>query len=528
MAEFEEIPIGTTQAELPPESAPAPASPAGPETIDTTRLADIQREKMDASRRIQDQTAARLEQDRQRQEGALAATGIQPGELPNWDQEQQAERFRTDPIEAFGSLGSVFAMVASAFTRQPMVNALNGSAAAMNAIRAGNEKEYTKAFEAWKANTDLTIKRHNIQNQYYQNSIKMLETNMSAGRANMEMVATRFGDERTLFLLNNGLDKEAIQLQASRADAISKMEEANQKITLNGVRQDLWRREVEEIDQTVQNPVENAGHKLQAFNRIYGKGGTPQQEAMGLLLHDMRGQPVDKIIERAQQLGLIPRAGGVLTRDRMGAEEIDRRRKQYEQENLATGLTPEQARVEAFQRATREVDTEMARMTGGQISQIEHASDLTGYSIQTIDRLLARIRRLTGPVGAPGYAQRGAEIVGNLLGGTDSVEYQQVAKDISQLRIWAGQVLTGRFGRLLASERSDLERVTSGLNLTDTTQNTIKTYEELRKLYAQIQRDMEARRTRTRQAPGTPGGTPTEAPPPPTRPPAWSDAPRVP
>lgn len=527
MPEFEEIPIGTTLAE-PPPPATGPSS-SGPPTIDTAPLADIQERKMAATRGIQDQTFQRLEADRQRAERALEATGIGPDELQKWDHEQMSERYRTDPLEAFGSLGSVFAMVASAFTRAPMDNALNGAAAAMNAVRAGDEKEFQRAFDAWKANTDLAIKRHNIQQQYYTNATNMLNTNMVAGRAQMEMVATRFGDEKTLFLLRNGLDKEAIELQSQRAQAVSRMEEANQKITLNSVRTDLWNKELQEINQTIEDPVQAAAHKLAAFNRIYGKSGTPQQEAMGLLLHEMRDKPADEIIQRAQQLGILPRAGGVLTRDRMGAEEIERRRQQYEKENVATGMGAEEARVEAFRRATREVDTEMARMTGGQISTLEGQSDAYKYSIETIDRLVPAIKSklaLGGPVGTPGYLKRAGEIIGNLVGGSNSTEYQQIASDIALLKTWAMRNLLGRDGRPLSAEHENLNRIIQGLGMTDTAQNTIKTFEKIRALYLQMQQDIERRRTRTRSVPGPTGTTagPTPAPAAPARAPSWSDA----
>lgn len=519
----ETVPIGSTEVEAPPPPATGPSGSVrpAPATIDTAPLAELQERKNAETRALQLRQTDQMERDRVRAEAALNATGVQPGELQAWDHERMSERYRTDPIEAFGSIGSVFAMVASAFTGAPMENALNGAAAAMQAVRAGNDQEFDRAFKAWRENTDLVIKRHNIQQQYYTNASNMMTTNMAAGRAQMEMAATRFGDEKALFLLRNGFDKELIDLQISNNRAIQGMEETAQTITQNRMRAQLWDQESAEIERTIQDPVEAAGHRLATWNRVYGKVGTPQQEAFGLLMHEMRGQPAEAIARRAVELGLMPNPQGVPTRDRMGTEEIERRKQRY----IAQGMDPQ----EAFRTAVREVDTEMARMTGGQIERIEQASDLTGYSIQTIDKLLEKIKRLAGPVGPYGYAQRGREIIGNLLGGTDSVEYQQVAKDISQLRIWAGQVLTGRFGRLLASEKADLERVITGLNLTDTTQNTIKTYEELRKLYTQIQNDMEARRTRTRVAPGVPGASAPagSATPPPSRPPAWSDAPAV-
>lgn len=527
----EEVPIGSTDL----ERTPAPVTPAAappPSTIDTSQLADIQERRMGATRAIQGKTLGRMEQDRQRAEQALDATGIGPDELQKWDHERMSERYRTDPIEAFGSLGSVFAMVASAFSGAPMENALNAGAAAMNAVRAGDDREFDRAFKAWQSNTDLAIKRHNIQQAYYSNSMKMMETNMAAGRAEMEMAAVRFGDERTLFLLRNGLDKEALELQVKREDAMRKMEENRTAITENRIRTDIWDKSAAEIDQMQQagemTPEQAAGHKLALWNRVFQKMGTPSQEAFGLLLHEMRGKPATEIIEEAQKRGVLPRASGVLTRDRMGAEEITRRMTQYEKDNIAAGMSPEDAKREAFQRATREVDTEMARMTGGQLSTLEGQSDAYNYSMQTIDRLVPKLKSLLGPVGTPGYIQRGREILGNLLGGTNSTEYQQVAKEIALLKTWASRNLLGRDGRPLSAEHGNIDRVITGLSLTDTAQNTIKSFEELRKLYNQMQADVERRRTRTRPAggaaapaePAAPGGS---AP----RRPSWSDAPLV-
>lgn len=513
--------------QLPPAAeptGPAPSQPRSPAAIDTGPLADIQRRRMEATRATQERVLGRAERDRLRAEGAFEATGIQPGELPAWDAEQQAQRFRTDPIEAFGSVGSVFGMIASAFTRAPMQNALNASAAAMNAIRAGDEQNFQRAWDAWKANNDLTIRRHTLENQHYQNAITMMNTNMSAGRAEMEMLATRFGDERTLFLLNNGLDKEALDLQRSRADAIEHMRKADQNITQDGVRAQMWDQGSRAIAESSLPPVEQAGRRLDLWNRIYGaRHDTPSQAAFGLLLHEMADQPASKIIEVAQQRGLLARQG-VQTRDRMGAEEIDRRRALYEKENLAQGMPPEQARTEAFRQATREVDSEMARLTGGQQSALEGQSDRYTYAIQTIDRVTNLIQSLRGAVGAPGYVQRGREILGNLLGGSNSTAYQQVAGDIGLLKAWANQNLLGRDSRPLSAEAANLNRIIQGLNLTDTTQNVLESYKKIRELYSQMQRDVEARRTRTRSTPSPTTPAPAAAPVP-LRRPSWEDAP---
>src|SRR5205807_1908489 len=69
---------------------------------------------------LQTKRAGAMEAERQRQSGIIdrdqaethrrfAQTGIEPGTLEPWDNNKQREKYRTDPIESFGSLGSVFA-----------------------------------------------------------------------------------------------------------------------------------------------------------------------------------------------------------------------------------------------------------------------------------------------------------------------------------------------------------------------------------------------------------------------------------
>ena len=52
------------------------------------------------------------------------AEGVGPNELKPWNAAEESRKHEYDPFEAFGSVGSVFATIASAFTRRPMINAL--------------------------------------------------------------------------------------------------------------------------------------------------------------------------------------------------------------------------------------------------------------------------------------------------------------------------------------------------------------------------------------------------------------------
>ena len=80
------------------------------------RLLDLSKESAERTRVINAEMESRLEDDRARQQQQYDATAVQPGEFKKWDADEQSRKFHTDPLQAFGSLGSVFGMIASAFT----------------------------------------------------------------------------------------------------------------------------------------------------------------------------------------------------------------------------------------------------------------------------------------------------------------------------------------------------------------------------------------------------------------------------
>jgi len=60
----------------------------------------------------------------------------------------------SSPIEVWGSLAMVFAMLASHFTRTPMMTAMNAGSAVMNAFKQKDLDKATQAYQQWKdANT---------------------------------------------------------------------------------------------------------------------------------------------------------------------------------------------------------------------------------------------------------------------------------------------------------------------------------------------------------------------------------------
>ncbi len=145
-----------------------------------------------------------------------AADGIQPVELKQWDAKKELAKTTTDPMEIFGSFGFVATQLASAFTRQPFINGLNAAAGFINGVKDHDQGAYEKAYEAFKTNTDIAIKRHNIQREAYEDATKRFSTDHSAYLSELEALSAKFGDRRSQALLEGGYIKELEELHRAR------------------------------------------------------------------------------------------------------------------------------------------------------------------------------------------------------------------------------------------------------------------------------------------------------------------------
>lgn len=148
-----------------------------------------------------------------------AADGITPVDLKPWDAKKEKADRTTDAMDQFGSFGVIAATLASAFTRRPMANALNGAAAAMEAIQAKDNTAYDHAYEAFKENSKLAIERHNIQHEAYEDATKRFSTDHAAYLSEMETLTAKYGDKRSQALIEGGYFKELEELHRSRESA---------------------------------------------------------------------------------------------------------------------------------------------------------------------------------------------------------------------------------------------------------------------------------------------------------------------
>ncbi len=148
--------------------------------------------------------------------------------LRPWNADDERAKRVRGPMEQFGSVGFIFAMAASAFTRSPMTSALNAGAAAMTAIREGDEKSYKSAYEAWKDNSNLALKRFDMEHRLYEDANQLLTTDMNLWKTKTAMIAAQFNDQTTLAMLNEGLYPQVVEMKEKLAESAIKVRKAQE------------------------------------------------------------------------------------------------------------------------------------------------------------------------------------------------------------------------------------------------------------------------------------------------------------
>lgn len=489
--------------------------------VDIDRLsreaAAIQRDKAAATEKITAENNARLEADRVRLQKQYEATGIGPDELKPWDNDKAREQFRHDPIQEFGSIGSIFAIVASAFTNRPMQNAMMGSAAAITAAKEGKSQEFDRAYKAWQDNTKLAIERNKIQNQQFNNASTLFTTDMSLGAERAKEVATRYGDKQMSLLLDNGLYDKAIELNKTRQEMGLKLAEALPKLAIENYK----------------------------MNDLLGRGYNPQapessesQKAIQAWRQDWTGQKYDDDVDFARKWWDENPRGT--------SEEFSKAFGEHTQRKLR-GLVggssrvpkPDEARLNAkiaelraahpdwtedqvWQEANQVVKRAALTPTGGQLDHIDRDINQMDNAMKAATTNIEFLESHIGGAGIGGKATRLAERVGNIFG-SDETARVEFEKRVNYMKMVAPRLITMSAGRPLASEAERVNSVIAGLGWGDTTANSLAAMKTFNELMAKMQADAVARR---KGQPNQPGQTTT----PPTAggyEPAWKSAPLV-
>jgi hypothetical protein len=409
-----------------------------------------------------------------------------------------------------------------------MENALNGAAAAMNATRARDDKDYERAYTAWKDNTDLVIKRHNMMHTEYQDALTLLNTDMTLGEAKLKQLAAKFGDQQTLTLMEHGYYPQLFEMMQSRAKAIEGMTKAQESI-------DEYTFKKQTLDSDPDFQGQDPQKKYAAFKRIYLKtpldeqfsdrwwadqntpeakakheGETPDQKLMRFgkeFGEYKRAQsPYGANAGLNQNRVLMERAIQIADDEKIPIEEALGRVKAVSSASSAKpSESVERAKFVQDKKAelkkehpdwpASKVDEEALKaaqnvkssaITGNRRQQIEAHIRQYDQSISHIDKNLDVLHKYAFAAGAPGYATRLGERVGNIFG-SNKTDREQFMRDTEYLKLNASRLLLdASTGRPLSAEAAHVNNIVAGLGIGDTTANTIRALKDLKKLYEEL------------------------------------------
>ena len=481
----------------------------------TAKLADIDRNKIGKT----DEAIAKIDADAARYkpiaESQLAASVRTADTLKAWDADYESAKRKTDPVVAFGSFGSVFGILASAFTHAPMENALNASAAAMNAIHANDDKAYDRAYKAWQDNEALAVKRANLQHAAYQDAISLMQTNAEMGANKLKLEFIKFGDQKNLVLHENGMDEDVFKNIAAFEKARTGLEESfagrlrsNQQMSeiMTDPRfklppGDPKRGEMIREAELRWKQSKNADDE---FNRQYllehqddfnseqyakdygafkaGQHSTFDQETMSRWDDE---HPDATSEQRRDFMNTLPGAKGKgassagntdLTKDRKIAAQVTAEMAEWKKEHPdATAAEIGQKQDALFRQHT----AASGAPTTNRVDDLRGKIDQTDNILRLAHKNVTFLEKFKGGAGLMGKIMRGEEILGNIVGAGTQSERVEFRRNVLELQEIVPRILTDSNGRPLASAQAKVDGVVAGLAAGDTGPNTLRAYREL-------------------------------------------------
>lgn len=454
-------PADAAVAEKPPVAAPATGTSAASDP--TADLAKLQREKVGAESKLLGGVEGDMAKGLKRVEGAYQAEGasLHDPALKPWNEKEQQAKYQTDPIAAFASFGSVFGIIASAFTHAPMVNALNASASAIDAIKKGDRQGYEDARKAWESNWKEAMDRQKIQHEQYQDAISLLKTNMAAGEAKLRVLAAKFGDQKTLVMLEHGMSKEVLDMQAAREKLATDMATNHEKVTLANA--ELSR--LFALGYDPKNPQSPESQK--AFVEF-------QQEQAKL-----KAMTHPSLFGGSQNLTLERQIAAAVAKHRM---DMQTQHPDWNEDKLNS---------ESMSYA-RKLKQEATPITANKADDIKFSIDRIDAAEHIMDKIEALLKKHNAISGFAGHITTGAETVGEIFG-SDESDRKEFQRLVNTLKLMGPRVLLDSKGRPLGAEAERIDSIIAGTNFGDLKPNTLRAYKELRDILEFKKKDMEKR-----------------------------------
>lgn len=401
-------------------------------------------------------------------------SALEPVDVKPWTEKPP----EADPIREFGSLGFVFAQIASAFTNTPMTNALNGAAAAMRATREADLAKYTEAYNVWKENTNLALERHEAQYQDYTAARDLMNSDVDAGSAAMRTLAAKYGDKYTAALQEAGLVGDLDAMWRARQTSAVSLAQVFPNLEKAAAQQMGY---LADPDAKSEDPTK----RQQAFQRWYGYQGAatynPKTVALQAFLSENPGASAESIAKFVTGLE-APRGVGTWSKDKLRIFE------NWRSEFIAKNGREPTSQEEIVKR--QEIDK--GGLTGNQSDKLKVFVDQLDNSMDAIDEAMKHLDTHVMAAGVPGRALRLKETVGDLFGG-DTTARNDFERRIQYLRLAASRLLTESQGRPLAAEASRINDIVAGLSFSDTTATTLSALTIVQDLYLKMRRNTMSR-----------------------------------
>jgi len=177
-----------------------------------------------------------------------------------------------DPLKSFGSWATGLSVLASALTKQPLLNALTAASASMSAQRAGELNAYKDAKDAWEKNMDLTIKNAEFEAKGYKNALDLMQTNWALGQAAWKAHATATQNQAAMLLGDAGI----IEHQQQMAQGAARLAMEGQRVKMEGMKFAQEQQDRLEDRNYLKFQVQN---KAQIYKEQTGKDPSPAEIA---------------------------------------------------------------------------------------------------------------------------------------------------------------------------------------------------------------------------------------------------------
>ena len=204
--------------------------------------------KIDSETAAHEAAVTKDRAENQRIESDFFAKNAPPAYKP---QAPYVEPKATNPIQEWGSFAMMFAMLASHFTRTPMITAMNAGSAVMNAFKEKDMEKAKASYAQWKDANEQSYKLYEYQRDAYKdllesvkdrvkNNIDLTKEETADYRARIAAIGSAFKDQTSLDMLEqNGVlgwaklqeqrDKTAASMAEKQAALEIKMDEISQK-----------------------------------------------------------------------------------------------------------------------------------------------------------------------------------------------------------------------------------------------------------------------------------------------------------